>query len=76
MRMDLLGLDVQSAQQILAREGICPQITITSAPKRANDVRGTLRVVYASDDGALLTASRFLDPLSDEAGRNGESSGQ
>ena len=75
MRIDLLGLNVEKAQQILAREGICPQITITSAPKRAEDMRGTLRVVYASDDGALLTAARFLDPLADEAGRNCECGG-
>ena len=65
MRMDLLGLDVLTAQEILAREGITPCVTVTSAPRRAEETRGTLRMVYASDDGAELTAARFLDPISD-----------
>ena len=70
MRLNLLGLDVCKAQEILEKEGISPVITVTSAPKRQDETRGTLRVVFASDDGARLTAARFLDPIEDESGRN------
>ena len=63
MRLDLLGLELDAAQAMLASEGICPQITVTHAPKRAEETRGVLRVVSASDDGAQLTVARFLDPL-------------
>ena len=69
MRLDLLGLDLAAAQGILESEGISPSVTITNAPKRADETRGMLRVVFASDDGARLTAARFLDPV-EEAGRN------
>ena len=65
MRIDLLGLEVEKAQAILAQEGILPQITLTHAPKRAEETRGMLRVVFASDDGTKLTAARFLDPLAE-----------
>ena len=75
MRIDLLGLDVDAAQAILAGEGICPQITLTSAPKRADETRGVLRVVFASDDGAQLTVARFLDPLA-EGDRNPHGDGE
>ena len=74
MRIDLLGLDVESARAMLEEEGVVPQITLTSAPKRAQETQGMLRVVFASDDGAQLTAARFLDPL-DDAGRNPETGG-
>ena len=69
MRLDLLGLDLAAAQEILRKEGISPLVTITNAPKRADEVRGTLRVISASGDGAQLTVARFLDPIED-AGRN------
>ena len=76
MRIDLLGLDVEKAQAILAAQGVRPQITVTSAPKRLEQTRGTLRVVHASDDGTQLTVARFLDPLSEaerKTGGDGES---
>ena len=69
MRLDLLGLDLAAAQATLESEGVSPIVTITNAPKRADEVRGTLRVVSASEDGARLTVARFLDPIED-AGRN------
>jgi len=75
MRMDLLGLDVQGAQAMLMNEGITPRITVTHAPKRLEETRGTLRVVFASDDGARLTVARFLDPLAEgdrKTGGDGE----
>lgn len=75
MRLDLLGLDLAKAEAMLREAGICPNVTITSAPKRAEEVRGTLRVVFASDDGTQLTVARFLDPLSDEGG-NMENDGE
>ena len=62
MREDLLGLDLAKAQAILAGEGVVPAVTVTRAPKRAQREDGVLRVVYASDDGASLTVSAFLDP--------------
>ena len=69
MRLDLLGLELSAAQERLLSEGICPQVTVTSAPKRAEETGGLLRVVFASDDGAQLIAARFLDPI---AGQNSE----
>ena len=71
MRLNLLGLDVCKAQEILEKEGISPELTLTSAPKRQDETHGTLRVVYASDDGRRLTVARFLDPLAADADRNG-----
>ena len=71
MRIDLLGLDIDAAQAMLAGEGISPQITLTSAPKRTEETRGILRVVFASDDGAQLTVARFLDPLAEGEGNTG-----
>ena len=53
MRTQLLGLPLKQAEAILSEEGVHPQ------------VRGKLRVVYASDDGKKLVAARFLDPISD-----------
>lgn len=73
MRIDLLGLDIDAAQAMLAGEGISPQITLTSAPKRTEETRGDLRVVFASDDGARLTVARFLDPLVEGNRNHGES---
>ena len=64
MREDLLGLELSHAQEILSREGIVPDVTMTSAPKKAQREGGCLRVVYASDDGSSLTAAAFVDPLS------------
>ena len=75
MRIDLLGLDIDAAQEMLAKEGICPQITLTSAPKRREETRGVLRVVFASDDGAQLTVSRFMNPLR-EAERETDTAGE
>ena len=63
MRLDLLGLDLEAARAVLSQEGVCPQVCITSAPRRQEETRGMLRVVYASQDGAQLTVARFLDPL-------------
>ena len=71
MRIDLLGLDIDAAQAMLAGEEISPQITLTSAPKRTEETRGVLRVVFASDDGAQLTVARFLDPLDEGEGNTG-----
>ncbi len=65
MRIDLLGLALDDALALLAQSGVEPQVTLTSAPKRRDDPRGTLRVVCASDDGKLLTVSRFFDPIAD-----------
>lgn len=70
MRQELLGLPLSRVQEMLAAQGVLPQITFTSAPKRANAQGGTLRVVYASDDGLQLTAARFFDPISDEKQEN------
>ena len=66
MRTDLLGLTLEQAQEMLAREGAKPSIQLTSAPKKA-DRGGKLRVVYASDDGSRLIVSRFVDPLAQAA---------
>lgn len=65
MRDDLLGLSLDCALEALHAEGISPEITRTSAPKRAAETRGAWRVVYASDDGKRLTAAQFLDPIAD-----------
>ena len=64
MRTELLGLALSDALALLQREGIRPQVRVTSAPRRENAQDGTLRVVYASDDGGHLTVSSFLSPLS------------
>ena len=66
MRLNLLGLTLDEARALLAQEGVCPQVCVTSAPRRQGETRGVLRVVHASDDGARLTVSRFLDPLCTE----------
>ena len=65
MRTELLGLALSDAQALLRKEGITPQVRVTCAPKREGAEGGTLRVVYASDDGAQLTAASFLSPLSE-----------
>ena len=65
MRIDLLGLELDAAKTVLAGEGISPRGTVTHAPKRADETRGVLRVVFASDAGEVLTAARFLDPLAE-----------
>ena len=73
MRLNLLGLELEAAQAMLAQEGVRPQVSVTGAPRRQGETRGVLRVVAASDDGARLTVARFLDPLSDgtpDADRN------
>lgn len=71
MRQELLGLELEHALAILEKEGITPTVTLTSAPKRAQESGGVLRVVYASDDGASLTAARFMDPIFDLKKENG-----
>ena len=63
MRLDLLGLDLEAARAVLSQEGVCPQVCVTSAPRRQEETRGVLRVVYAAQNGARLTVARFLDPL-------------
>lgn len=63
MRNDLLGLPLGLALERLSAEGIEPQIKETCAPRRRDERRGELRVVYASDDGGMITVSRFLDPI-------------
>lgn len=65
MRDDLLGLPLERALETLHAEGIVPEITRTSAPRRGEEARGVLRVVYASDDGGRLTVAGFLDPIAD-----------
>ena len=65
MREGVLGLELDRALSVLAHEGIEPQVTLTYAPRRRDETRGVLRVVYASDDGRQLTVSRFLDPIAD-----------
>ena len=64
MRTGLLGLELTQAVQLLEKEGVTPQVRITAAPKKA-DREGTLRVVFAGDDGRMLIASRFVDPIAD-----------
>ena len=71
MRDDLMGLELEGALAALGSEGIEPQVTLTSAPKRREESGGVLRVVYASDDGRRLTVSRFLDPIADRTQENG-----
>ena len=51
MRMQLLGLELRQAESILDAQGIHPQVTVTDAPRRKQTEGGTMRVVYASDDG-------------------------
>lgn len=65
MRTQLLGLPLKQAEAILSEEGIYPQVSETSAPRREKRDGGVLRVVYVSDDGRQLIAARFLDPISD-----------
>ena len=65
MRTQLLGLPLKQAEAILSEAGVCPQIRETDAPRRENKDGGTLRVVFASDDGKQLVAARFFDPISD-----------
>ncbi len=65
MRTALLGLDLAQATRLLQEQGITPQVTVTAAPRGA-DREGTLRVVFASDDGAALIAARFVDPIAQE----------
>ena len=65
MRIDLLGLELEQALALLAHEGIEPQIIATRAPKRQDESRCKMRVVYASDDGRELTVSGFMDPIAD-----------
>ena len=63
MRTELLGLALDDAQALLLEEGIRPQVRVTAAPRREGLTDGTLRVVYASDDGSQITAAAFLSPL-------------
>ena len=63
MRLNLLGLTLDEARALLTQEGVCPQVRVTSAPRRTEEARGTFRVVHASEDGTQLTVARFLDPL-------------
>ena len=63
MRDDLLGLPLERALDVLKAEGVSASVTQTRAPRRADEARGMLRVVYASDSGERLTAARFLDPI-------------
>ena len=63
MRDDLLGLPLERALDVLRAEGVSASVTQTRAPKRTDETRGVLRVVYASDDGRRLTVSGFVDPL-------------
>lgn len=63
MRTDLLGLALSEALELLREEGVEPIVRKTCAPRRAEETRGTLRVVAATD--TVLTAARFLDPISD-----------
>ena len=71
MRTDVLGLELDRALAALAREGIEPQVTLTSAPRRREETGGVLRVVYASGDGRQLTVARFLDPVEEKKKENG-----
>ena len=71
MRTDVLGLELDRALAALALEGIEPQVTLTSAPRRREETGGVLRVVYASGDGRRLTAARFLDPIAEQKKENG-----
>ena len=65
MRTLLLGLPLKQAEAILSEEGVYPQVSETHAPRREKKDGGTLRVVFASDDGKQLVAARFFDPISD-----------
>ena len=70
MRLNLLGLTLDEARALLTQEGVCPQVRVTSAPRRREETRGVLRVVDASQDGVRLTVACFLDPLSAESAGN------
>ena len=63
MRTDLLGLPLGLALERLNAEGVTAQVQETCAPRRREETKGELRVVYASDDGVSLIVSRFLDPI-------------
>ena len=65
MRIDLLGLELEQALALLAREGIDPQVMSTRSPRRKDESGCKMRVVYASDDGLELTVSGFMDPIAD-----------
>ena len=65
MRIDLLGLELDQALALLALEGIQPEVTVTSSPRRKDESACTMRVVYACDDGSALTVSGFMDPIAD-----------
>ena len=57
--MNLLGLPLDQALEILRREGLAnPRIVYTAS--RRDDGSGTPRVVRISDDGTILCA-RFPD---------------
>ena len=56
MRTLLLGLPLKQAEAILGEAGISPQVRVTDAPRREKKDGGTLRVVFASDDGKQLVA--------------------
>ena len=71
MRSDVLGLELDRALSILAQEGVNPEVCITHAPRRRDETRGVLRVVFASDSGERLTVSRFLDPIAEQKQENG-----
>ena len=62
MRTELLGLELTQAQALLAAQGVVPEVTVTAAPKKT-DREGTLRVVFAGDDGKKPIVSRFVDPI-------------
>ena len=70
MRIDLLGLELDQALALLAREGIQPEVTATRSPRRKDESSCTMRVVYASDDGARLTVARFFDPIAESRQEN------
>ena len=71
MRLDLLGLDLDTARARLQAEGVCPHVRTTSAPNRHQETNGIWRVVAASDDE--LTVALFCDPLEEKlAGSSGD----
>ena len=71
MRDDLLGLPLDLARDILAREGVSPSVETTCAPGMRDARGGTLRVVAAHEDGRRLTVAEFLDPIEDGGQENG-----
>lgn len=62
---ELLGLSLETALLRLGEMGITPQVDVTCAPRRREDARGELRVVRIAQDGAQLTAARFINPLAE-----------